>query len=78
MGDPLFRDVGTGDYHLSASSPCIDAGDGTAPGLPAEDFEGEMEDFGREIERISDKYEVGSERWKREVRKALKDLKERN
>jgi ElaB/YqjD/DUF883 family membrane-anchored ribosome-binding protein len=44
----------------------------------AEDFEGEMEDFGREMERISDKYEVGSERWKKEVRKALRELKERN
>lgn len=44
----------------------------------AKGFEGEMEDFGREIERISDKHEVGSERWKREVRKALKELKERD
>jgi predicted outer membrane repeat protein len=31
--DPLFADPDNGDYHLSAGSPCIDAGDNTA--LPA-------------------------------------------
>ncbi|MTB50656.1 MlaD family protein [Lewinella sp. W8] len=44
----------------------------------AEDFEGDMEDFGQELERISEKHEVGSNRWKKEVRKALRELKERN
>ena len=25
--DPLFVDPGNGDYHLTADSPCVDAGD---------------------------------------------------
>ncbi len=39
--DPLFVDPAGGDFHLQATSPCIDAGDNNAPGLPAEDFEGD-------------------------------------
>jgi hypothetical protein len=38
--DPLFIDPSTGDYHLQASSPCIDAGDNTAPELPEKDLDG--------------------------------------
>ena len=40
-GDPgliNYRDDGSGDYHLTASSRCVDAG--TATGAPATDFEG--------------------------------------
>lgn len=29
--DPLFVDAANGDYHLTASSPCIDAGDPNSP-----------------------------------------------
>ncbi len=29
--DPLFVDAGSGDFHLTSSSPCIDAGDPTSP-----------------------------------------------
>ena len=39
--DPLFVDPGAGDYHLTSASPCIDAGDNTAPSLPSTDFEGD-------------------------------------
>jgi hypothetical protein len=37
--DPLF--VGGSNYHLSATSPCFGAGDGSAPGAPSTDFEGD-------------------------------------
>ena len=37
--DPLF--VGSGDYHLSAASPCIDAGRGAANSLPSVDIDGD-------------------------------------
>ncbi|MBW1860248.1 MAG: thrombospondin type 3 repeat-containing protein [Deltaproteobacteria bacterium] len=37
--DPLF--VGGGDYHLSDSSPCIDAGNDSAPWLRSTDIDGE-------------------------------------
>jgi hypothetical protein len=39
--DPLFVDQGTGDFHLGACSPGIDAGDNLAPDLPEYDFEGD-------------------------------------
>ncbi len=36
--NPLFVDATSADYHLTAQSPCIDAG--TADGAPATDFDG--------------------------------------
>jgi parallel beta-helix repeat protein/predicted outer membrane repeat protein len=39
--DPLFVNAGAGNFHLQSGSPCIDAGDNTAPSLPATDFEGD-------------------------------------
>ncbi len=39
--DPDFEDPGNDDYHLLASSPAIDAGDNSAPEIPAADIEGE-------------------------------------
>jgi hypothetical protein len=39
--NPLFVDASVSDYHLSATSPCFGAGDGSAPGVPSTDFEGD-------------------------------------
>ena len=38
--DPLFVDAENDDYHLTASSPCVNTGDNDAPGLPSGDKEG--------------------------------------
>lgn len=38
--DPLFMDPNVIDYHLQHGSPCIDAGDNNAPGVPEFDFDG--------------------------------------
>ena len=38
--DPLFLDAANSDFHLLPDSPALDAGDNTAPGLPATDQDG--------------------------------------
>ena len=38
--DPLFLSASNNDYHLAVSSPAVDAGDNSAPNLPATDFDG--------------------------------------
>jgi len=38
--DPLFVDAADNDYHLTAQSPCVDAGSNAAPALPATDKDG--------------------------------------
>jgi hypothetical protein len=39
--DPMFVDQANGDLHLQQGSPCIDAGDNSAPALPATDIDGD-------------------------------------
>jgi len=39
--DPEFFETQVLDYHLTYTSPCLNAGDVNAPGLPDEDFEGD-------------------------------------
>lgn len=41
--DPMFVNASVGDYHLSASSPCVDAG--TNNNAPGTDFEGDTRPF---------------------------------
>jgi parallel beta-helix repeat protein len=43
--DPLFADPLNNDYHLTVCSPCIDVGDNRAPGIPGNDFDGELRIF---------------------------------
>jgi len=60
--DPLFVDSATGDFHLQAGSPCIDAGKNSAPKLPARDFEGDP----RRIDGDSDgrrKVDIGADEY---------------
>jgi predicted outer membrane repeat protein len=39
--NPLFADPENGDFHLSEGSPCINAGNNSAPELPATDKDGQ-------------------------------------
>jgi len=48
--DPLFVDPEGGDYHLQCGSPCIDAGDSTAPEIPDTDYDGEDRIIGEAVD----------------------------
>ena len=54
--DPLFVDAAGGDYHLSFGSPCLDAGDESAPQLPQHDFEGDQRILGETVDMGADEY----------------------
>jgi len=51
-GDPLL----TGDYHLNAASPCIEAGNNAAPGLPATDMDGDARIINTNVDIGADEY----------------------
>lgn len=54
--DPLFIDPMVGDYHLRYTSPCRDAGDDAAVGLPWEDFEGDPRIAGAHADMGADEF----------------------
>jgi predicted outer membrane repeat protein len=71
--DPKFVDETNGDFHLRNDSPCIDAGDNSAPALPATDIDGDerkindpaVADTGNGTPPIVD---IGADEYVREVK----------
>lgn len=61
--DPIFVDAGSGDYHLSEASPCLDAADAAAPGMPATDFEGDARILGFAPDIGADEYHATTPAW---------------
>ncbi len=57
--DPLFVDAGQEDYHLSAASPCIDAGDS---GFVPEQGESDMDGEPRVVDGDGDEEQPGLQR----------------
>ncbi len=56
---PLFVDPTAQDYHLSAPSPCIDAGNSSLATLSPRDIDGEPRVMGGEVEMGADEYGFG-------------------
>ena len=54
--DPLFVSEVGRDFHLKASSPCIDAGDNSAPDLPATDIDGDARIINGIVDMGADEY----------------------
>jgi len=54
--NPLF--VGSGDYHLTASSPCINTGDNDAPDLPSTDKDGNPRIIGGTVDMGAYEFEA--------------------
>jgi hypothetical protein len=55
--DPLFVNAAKGDLHLSAGSPCIDAGNNDAPELPPTDKDGNPRIFGGTVDMGAYEYQ---------------------
>lgn len=56
LSDPLFVDRTNGNYHLTGSSPCINAGYRYAGNLPLFDMDGEGRTFGGKVDIGADEY----------------------
>ena len=54
--DPLFVNRSGGDYHLTAGSPCINAGWSGATGIPAFDMDGQGRIFNWTVDMGADEY----------------------
>ena len=54
--DPLF--IGSGDYHLTALSPCINTGDNDAPDLPSTDKDGNPRIMGGTVDMGAYEYQT--------------------
>lgn len=57
--DPLFASVGLGDYHLTATSPCLNAGDDAQVLAGAKDVDAETRIAGTHVDIGADEYYAG-------------------
>lgn len=58
FADPLFADRANGDFHISESSPAIDAGLDTAPGIQLMDFNGDNRPLDTAVDIGADEFRL--------------------
>jgi len=56
--DPLFVDMLSSNYHIQSASPAVNAGDNSATGLPAHDFDGDPRFVGQAVDIGVDEYRI--------------------